>query len=102
MSKIIIIAIIFFLFIINNSLFGQSNTLNKDSILSDVDVLFSSIAEIHPDMFAVLPKEDFHNDLEKIKDEIKKDLNIFDFYKFVTPLVAKLGDGHTRLDFPFN
>jgi hypothetical protein len=67
----------------------------------DIDVLFSTIKEVHPDMYAVYPKELFDKDIEKMKAELKPNGDIFYLYRQVTPLVAKLGDGHTNVFPPF-
>jgi len=99
MNKIILTIIVIF-FSWNISL-GQAKLLNKDSLLQDVEILFSSIEEIHPNIFAVLSEEDFNRDLQEIKTNLKSDLNVFDFYKLVDPLVAKFSDGHTILGFPY-
>ncbi len=102
MNKIIVISFAILCVSLGNSLFGQTEKLSKDSLLADVDVLFSSIEEIHPDMYATLSKENFNTKLAVIKSELKDEMNVFEFYKLVTPLVTAMGDGHTRINFPYS
>jgi C-terminal processing protease CtpA/Prc len=99
MKKVTFILFILLINTVGNSLFGQTKLLNKDSLLSEIDILFSSIDEIHPDMYSTLAKSDFDNELALLKSSIKKDMNVFDYYKLIAPLVSKLGDGHTGVYF---
>ena len=102
MNKIIILSFAVLYFTFSNSLFGQTETFHKDSLLSDIAILFASIEEIHPNMYATLSKENFNTNLAVIKSEMKTEMNVFEFYKLVTPTVTAMGDGHTRIDFPFS
>jgi len=70
-------------------------------MVQDIDTLFSTIEKVHPDMYAVYPKQKLEQDIEKVKSEIKPSGDIFYFYKEVAPLVVNLGDGHTNLFPPF-
>ena len=38
--------------------------------------------------------------MEELKSELRDSMNVFDFYKTFSPLIAKLKDGHTELFFP--
>ena len=99
MNKVTFILFIFLIITIENSLFGQNKLLDKDSLLSEIDILFSSIDEIHPDMYYTLSQNDFENELVLLKASIKTDISVFDYYKLIAPLVSKLGDGHTGVYF---
>ena len=82
--------------------FGQSKTFSKEQMCGDIDVLFSTIEKVHPNMYSVYPKQELTKDVEKIKSDLKTEGDVFYFYKQITPLVAKLGDGHTSVSFPFD
>ncbi|MDL2254860.1 hypothetical protein LJB78_01080 [Bacteroidales bacterium OttesenSCG-928-J16] len=43
-----------------------------------------------------------NKDIEKVKSELASSGDIFYFYKQIAPLVVKLGDGHTGVQFPQN
>jgi len=70
--------------------------LSREQMIQDIDTLFSTINKVHPDMYAVYPKQQLDNDIERVKSELEPSGNIFYFYKQVAPLLAKLGDGHTN------
>jgi len=94
-SKNLLVVILLFLFVV--SAFGQTTSISREQMIQDIDVLFSTIDEVHPDMYAVYPKELLDKDIESVKSQLEPSGDIFYFYKQVTPLVAKLGDGHTTV-----
>lgn len=69
-------------------------------MIQDIDTLFSFIDQVHPDMYAVYPKQRLDKDIERVKSELEPSGDVFYFYKQVAPLVVKLGDGHTNVNFP--
>jgi len=81
--------------------FGQSKSFSKEQMTQDIETLFSTIEKVHPDMYAVYPKQKLEQDIEKIKSELKPTGDIFYFFRQITPLIVKLGDGHTNLYPPF-
>jgi hypothetical protein len=78
------------------SVFGQTNSFSREQMAQDIDVLFSTIEDVHPDMYAVYPKEQLDKDIERLKSKLAPSGDIFYFYRQVAPLVVKLGDGHTN------
>jgi hypothetical protein len=84
------------------SVFGQIENLSREQMIQDIDTLFSTIEKVHPDMYAVYPKQLLDKDIEKVKSELVPSGDIFDLYKQIAPLVVKLGDGHTGISFPHN
>ena len=76
--------------------FSQSR-FSKLQLESDLDTLYSVIYDVHPDMFAVMPKEKFEKEFERIKSNLKDSMTDFDFFVQVAPLIHDLGDGHTVL-----
>jgi len=102
MKKLITIAI-FIIFLIGNA-FGQSNDKIKlysaNELRDDVDSLTKYIEEVHPNAFFKFPKDKFYKKTDSIKSIIDKPMSDFDFYFLVSPLVAKLEDGHTSIQPP--
>jgi len=95
----VILGILFTLFTV--SALGQTNRLSREQMAQDIDVLFSTIEKVHPDMYTVYPKEQLDKDIERVKSELEPSGDIFYFYRHVAPLVVKLGDGHTNFFPPF-
>jgi len=97
--KSLMAGILLFLFTVTS--FGQTKSLSKEQMIQDMDVLFSTIEEVHPDMYAVYPKEQLNKDIERVKSQLEPSGDILYFYKQVAPLVVKLGDGHTDVYPPY-
>ncbi len=97
MKKIILITLLFYCSVI---LFGQSNEIRKDSLIADVNSLFTNISEIHPNMYAEVSQKDFESNIQGIKSKITTETDLLDLYILVNKLVVKMKDGHTSLFFP--
>ena len=91
-----------FLSLFAASAFGQATNLSREQMIQDIDTLFSFIDKVHPDMYAVYSKQQLDNDIERVKSELEPSGDLFYFYKQVAPLLVKLGDGHTNVNFPDN
>ena len=89
------IYMLFSLFAMNA--FGQFKSFSREEMIQDIDMLFSTIEQVHPNMHAVYTKQQFDKDLEKVKAELAPSGDIFYLFNQVTPLVVKLGDGHTNV-----
>ncbi|WP_029902896.1 S41 family peptidase [Prevotella sp. 10(H)] len=76
--------------------------LSRQQLVSDADILYVHMYDIHPDLFAEFAKEDFEKDLAEIKLQFTDSMTFVDFFRLVTPLVVKLNDGHTRIYPPAN
>jgi len=94
------VMVCFILLLFTVSVFGQPTVLSREQMIEDIDILFSTIGEVHPDMFAIYPEEKLRKDIERIKSELAPSGNALYLFKRVKPLVAKLGDGHTFIRLP--
>lgn len=72
----------------------------EEQLRQDADVLYSTILDVHPYMFTNISKEQFEQELEGLKSELRDSMTAFDFYRMFSPLVAQIEDGHTELFFP--
>jgi len=66
----------------------------------DLDFLFKTIEEVHPNMYAYISKEEFTPLREKLYKSINHPISCLEFYKLVAPVVASLKSGHTYIQ-PF-
>ena len=102
MQKILTLAI-FTLFLTGIS-FGQKSSNSKviaaKELRNDIDTLIKYIEETHPNAFYKFTKDQFIKEADGIKSIITRPLSIYDFYLLTAPLVAKLQDGHTSIQFP--
>lgn len=90
------------LFLLTATLFGQTKNLTREQMIQDIDTLFSNIEKVHVDMYETYPKQVLEKDIESLKKKLAMNGDALYFYKQVTPLVVKLGDGHTNVAFPFD
>jgi len=106
--KIMILALVFYIYITNA--FAELQTPNQepnkpaylklispDELKEDLDFLFKTIEEVHPNMYAYTSKEEF----EPLRDELYKSINqpmsAYEFYKLAAPVVASLKNFHILL-----
>ena len=99
LSNLMVCSLLFF-FTMNA--FGQSKSFSREQMVQDINTLFSTIEQVHPDMYAVYPKQQLDKDIERVISGLEPNGDIFYLYKQITPLIVKLGDGHTSIFPPFN
>ena len=99
--------IIYFLLFTINFAFGQTievknllldKTLKKDSVLAEFTELYNLTNTIHPGQFMFCTKNEFDKTYFNLKNSIKSDLSVVEYYKLTATLMAKIKDGHTTVD----
>ncbi|WP_312554630.1 hypothetical protein [Empedobacter brevis] len=83
--------------------FGQSPSLldkqlEKDRISSEFTELYQLTTAIHPGQYMYCSEKEFDKTYFELKNSIKNDLSIVDYYKLTATLMAKVKDGHTAVD----
>ncbi len=96
-----VILSIFFLSLILVTLKGKE-LYTRGELSADLDSLYVGVEEIHPHMFYTISREEFEEKLNGVRQRLKEEMTIFEFYILIAPLIAGLGDGHTSVSFPFN
>jgi hypothetical protein len=74
----------------------QPNKIKASLLREDVDFLVRTIEEIHPDSYTKVSREEFYRAKDKVKSEIR-DMDVYQFYNLIAPLVAMIGDAHTAV-----
>lgn len=98
MKKLLAFVLLFFL--LSGCLQEQSEEKIEAALLQeDVEFLVRSIEEIHPDPYTKISKEEFYMAKDEVLREIR-DMDKYEFYKLIAPLVALIGDGHTAVYSP--
>ncbi len=70
-------------------------SFSKAQVVADIDFMVKTLESVHPDIYAEYPEKDFKRDIQKIKEQIKEPINRKNLFLLLSPVVAKLGDGHT-------
>ncbi|WP_160716979.1 S41 family peptidase [Chitinophaga solisilvae] len=73
-------------------------SLKKDSIITEFSELYNLINTIHPGQFMFCSKNEFDKTYFSLKNTIKTDLSLVEYYKLTATLMAKIKDGHTTVD----
>lgn len=74
---------------------GYSKLIEPEKLKEDLDFLFKTIEQVHPNMYAYTSKEEFEPMRHELYRQIKRPMSQLDFYKLLAPVVASLKDGHT-------
>ncbi len=77
-----------------------AKSIPPDKLKEDLDFLFKSIEEVHPNMYAYTSKEKFSPLRDQLYSQINRPITRLEFYKLAAPVVASLKSGHTYIQ-PF-
>ena len=80
---------------------NDQTTINVDKLKEDIDFLFTTIRDVHPNMYAFTNEEDFATSRKELSTQINRPMTKLQFYKLVAPVVASLKSGHTFVFPPF-
>lgn len=72
-----------------------ARVISPDKLKEDLDFLFKTIEEVHPNMYAYTSKEEFIPIKENLYKRIKRPMSQVDFYKITAPAIASLKNLHT-------
>lgn len=85
-------------------LLGQVNSTEKlyspDELKTDLRFLVSKLENIHPNLYAAIPKEKFYQAVEALEQGLTEPITRLEFARKLIPLTTALGDGHTSVYFP--
>jgi len=68
--------------------------ISQDKLKEDLDFLFKTIEEVHPNMYAYISKEEFEPISRKLYDKATESLRVREFYKEVAQAITYLQFGH--------
>ena len=107
----LLILLCFSLYPVNT--FAESQTPNQDvnqpsyaklippeKLKEDLNFLFKTIEEVHPNMYAYTSEEEFVPILQQFYKDINQPMKQVEFFKLVSPVIAQLKNGHMNLGFP--
>lgn len=97
MKKIIILLIITILTScssIKNHNAQLNDLISVTDSKSDVDLAYSKIKKLHPNLYYYISKKDLDQKFDSIKNTITKPITSFELYKKLSPVVAAVRQGH--------
>lgn len=81
---------------------APSRQLSPEQAKYDLDALFYTISEVHPDMYSVTGQVSLLSAINRASESITDSISVEELYKIAAPVVAMIGDGHTNLFFPLD
>lgn len=81
---------------------ASSGLLSPEQAKFDLDALFYTISEVHPNMYSVTGQVGLLSAINRASESITDSISVEELYKIAAPIVAMIGDGHTNLFFPAN
>ena len=79
---------------------SYTKLIPPEKLKEDLDFLFKTIEEVHPDMYAYTSKEEFTPIRKNLYKYINQPMKQVEFFKLVSPVIAQLKNGHMNLGFP--
>jgi C-terminal processing protease CtpA/Prc len=79
---------------------SYAKVFGSDELKEDLDFLFKTIKQVHPNMYAYTTEQEFSKLREQLYQRITKPMSRLEFYKAVAPIVASLKSGHTFVQRP--
>jgi hypothetical protein len=77
-------------------------SIPPDKIKEDLDFLFKTIEEVHPNMYAYISEEEYVKIKHEFYKHIDHAISISEFWIYVRTVVSCLKDSHTRIFQPSN
>lgn len=77
-------------------------TIPPDELKKDLDFLFETIGQVHPNMYAYIKREKYALAKNELYKQIDHDMSISEFYFYVRAVVNCLKDSHTQIQRPYN
>ncbi|WP_413533346.1 S41 family peptidase [Empedobacter brevis] len=101
MKKILLF--IFLILLIQTSYsqnFGNFPKIEMEKLHRDLDLLYQGLDKFHSGMYWYTPKDSVDIAFQNAKNKISTNLNVFEFYKIIAPLVALSREDHTDILLP--
>jgi len=76
------------------------NLFSPDELKSDLTILITKTAEIHPDIYFTIDSAAFAGEVSAIAKKLDHPMIRSEYYKIVAPLLALLHDAHTSVLMP--
>lgn len=75
-------------------------TFTPAELKQDLDFLFTTLENIHPDLYHYTSRETVNEARLRLEHELHEPVTRLEFSRKVIPIVTRLQDGHTSLTFP--
>ncbi|MCW3980108.1 MAG: S41 family peptidase [Candidatus Bathyarchaeota archaeon] len=77
------------------------DSISKDDLIQDIDFYISSIEKVHGNPYRLISKEEFLENVEKVKDQIHsvgaENFSVIESYYYLQQIAVSIRDGHTKV-----
>ena len=80
----------------------NARLVSPDKLREDLDFLFKTIQEVHPNMYAYTKREQYAPVKNELYKQVNHAMSISEFFLYVRAVVICLKDSHTRIEQPSN
>jgi hypothetical protein len=88
------------------SLYAQTKTYYKKysqaELIFDFNFLVKTIEDVHPNIYTEIDSITYQQEKKSIFSSLSDSLNSLDYFKIISPIIAKIGDAHTVVVLPWN
>lgn len=84
-----------------SSLVCSAQKVSRKEAVSDIDSLYYTLSEVHPDMYANVSIGELARTLQKVKEDLPDSMSVTDLYRRIAPWVTLIGDAHTVINMPY-
>ncbi len=88
------------LYVFSLTVSGQDYFLSKKKLLKDYREYISILKDKHAGVYRYNTKHEFKNFTDSLRHEITDSISVYEFYKIISLVNAKLGCGHSKVDSP--
>jgi len=81
-----------------NASIAEKHSLKE--LKEDVDYAYEKLKRLHPNLYQYISKEDLEANFNQLKAELNTPLSSIEFYTKLAPVIASIGQGHTRVFSP--
>jgi len=74
--------------------------ISTEAFKSDLKYLITTLEEVHPDLYASISQGIIEQHRKRIEQSLTDSLTRIEFFKLISPLVARFEDGHTGVSIP--
>lgn len=82
------------------SRYDLSTKFPPDQLVHDFRILRQTLEESQPGLYRQTSKDELDRAFEKAEKSLDRPLDVFEFYRVLTPLIASIRCGHTNLQLP--
>lgn len=77
------------------------NSITREEALKDLEILQTTLREIHPNINRYTAKAEFDHAFENVRVSLNHKITVNEFYKLIAPIIALVRCGHTFGITPF-